>query len=123
MAWQCRTVIPPRSLKRRWTRVVTSAVRRSTCSSLLGAVAGDLALTFCARGGVYIAGGIVPRFADHLIESKFRAPFENKGRFEPYLRGIPISVIIHPDISFIGLNAFFDRNMATTDTSAVHIRS
>jgi glucokinase len=91
--------------------------------SLLGAVAGDLALTFCARGGVYIAGGIVPRFADHLIESKFRAQFENKGRFEPYLRGIPISVIIHPDISFIGLKAFFDRNIATTDTYAVHAKS
>ncbi len=91
--------------------------------SLLGAVAGDLALTFCARGGVYIAGGIVPRFADYLAESKFRAQFENKGRFEPYLRGIPISVIIHPDSSFIGLNAFFDRNIATTDTSAVHARS
>ncbi|MBU6461377.1 MAG: glucokinase [Bradyrhizobium sp.] len=89
--------------------------------SLLGAVAGDLALTFCARGGVYIAGGIVPRFADHLIESKFRTQFESKGRFEPYLRGIPISVILHPDSSFVGLKAFFDRNMAITNTSTVHI--
>lgn len=90
--------------------------------SLLGAVAGDLALTFCARGGVYIAGGIVPRFADHLVKSRFRTQFENKGRFEPYLRGIPISVVLHADPSFIGLNAFFDR-IRQPPTSARFISS
>jgi glucokinase len=87
--------------------------------SLLGAVAGDLALTFCARGGVYIAGGIVPRFAGHLAKSEFRKQFEGKGRFESYLKSIPTSIIIHPDISFIGLKAFFQQNVAARDRSAV----
>jgi len=91
--------------------------------SLLGAVAGNLALTFCARGGVYIAGGIVPRFADRLLESKFRTQFESKGRYQSYLRSIPTSVILDPDRSFIGLKAFFERNLAETRVSPVHIKS
>ncbi len=80
--------------------------------SWLGSVAGDLALTFSARGGVYIAGGIVPRFTDKLSRSGFRKQFESKGRFESYLRGIPTWVVIEPDESFTGLRAFFEHHMA-----------
>jgi glucokinase len=87
--------------------------------SLLGSVCGNLALTFGARGGVYVAGGIVPRFVDHLARSEFRKRFESKGRFEAYLRDIPTRVVIRPDASFIGLKAFFDRNVAAADLSAV----
>jgi glucokinase len=75
----------------------------------LGAVAGNLALTFCARGGVYIAGGISPRFPDYLARSDFRRQFEAKGRYDAYLRPIPVSVVLKPDVSFIGLKAFFSR--------------
>lgn len=89
--------------------------------ALLGSVAGNLALTFCARGGVYIAGGIVPRFADHLAGSAFRTQFESKGRYESYLRRIPTSIIVKPDASFVGLKAFSEQNMAAT--SAVRRRS
>lgn len=74
----------------------------------------DAAPTFCARGGVYIAGGIVPRFADHLLASNFRHQFESKGRYEAYLRNIPTNIIVRPDVSFIGLKAFFERNMPVT---------
>ena len=89
--------------------------------SLLGSVAGDLALTFCAKGGVYIAGGIVPRFADRLAKSAFRRQFERKGRFESYLKKIPTKIIVHPDVSFIGLRAFFQQSVAARDRSAVQI--
>jgi glucokinase len=82
--------------------------------SLLGDVAGNLALTFCARGGVYIAGGIVPRFADHLIRSSFRTQFERKGRYESYLRNIPTCIIVRHDASFAGLKAFFEKTMAAS---------
>jgi glucokinase len=71
--------------------------------SFLGAVAGDIALTFGARGGVFIGGGIVPRFIDHLAHSTFRAQFENKGRMKPYLARIPTRVITHPNPAFLGL--------------------
>ena len=75
----------------------------------LGAVAGNLALTFCARGGVYIAGGISPRFPDLLARSDFRTQFEAKGRYDAYLRPIPVSIVLKPDVSFIGLKAFFSQ--------------
>ncbi len=60
---------------------------------LLGGLAGDLALTIGARGGVYIAGGIVPRLLTAFEESEFRARFEGKGRYAPYLKAIPTHVI------------------------------
>lgn len=71
--------------------------------AMLGTVAGNLALTLGARGGVYIAGGIVPRFIEFLAASDFRARFEAKGRFAPYLAAIPVYVIVHPDPAFVGL--------------------
>lgn len=79
--------------------------------AFLGGVAGNLALTFLARGGVFIAGGIVPRFADRLAETQFRTQFESKGRYEALLRQIPTSIIVTPDTSFIGLKTFFERKL------------
>lgn len=71
--------------------------------AMLGTVAGNAALTFDARGGVYIGGGVVPRFSEYLARSQFRARFEAKGRFRAYLAAIPSCVIMHPDPAFIGL--------------------
>lgn len=62
-------------------------------SGFLGSVAGDLALTLGARGGVYLGGGIVPRLLGWFEGSSFRANFEAKGRFSAYLRDIPVWVI------------------------------
>lgn len=60
---------------------------------LLGSVAGNLALTLGARGGVFIGGGIAPRLLDELRRSSFRERFESKGRFRDYLQNIPTLVI------------------------------
>ena len=62
----------------------------------LGSVAGDLALTLGARGGVYIGGGIVPRLGERFLTSSFRDRFEAKGRFNGYLKSIPTWVISSP---------------------------
>ena len=64
--------------------------------ALLGSVAGNLALTLGALGGVYIGGGIVPRLGELFEQSPFRARFEAKGRFRDYLAGIPVFVIDTP---------------------------
>ena len=61
--------------------------------ALLGGFAGNVALTVGARGGVYIGGGIVPRFADRFFASAFRQRFEAKGRFQPYLAAVPTALI------------------------------
>jgi glucokinase len=65
--------------------------------ALLGTVAGNLALTLGARGGVYIGGGIVPRLGTRFDASAFRARFEGKGRYADYLRPIPVWVITAPE--------------------------
>ena len=64
--------------------------------AFLGSVAGNLALTLGARGGVYIGGGIVPRLGEAFARSPFRARFEEKGRFRDYLAAIPVYVIDTP---------------------------
>jgi glucokinase len=74
--------------------------------AFLGSFAGNVALTFDARGGVYIAGGISPRIVDFMRRSQFRVRFEAKGRFQQYLKSIPVHVITHPAAAFIGLKSF-----------------
>jgi glucokinase len=78
--------------------------------ALLGSFAGNVALTFGARGGVYIAGGISPRIVAFLERSQFRRRFEDKGRLRPYLEAIPVNVIVHPAAAFMGLKALGDRS-------------
>jgi len=73
--------------------------------AMLGTVAGDLALMFRARSGVYIGGGIAPRIVDLLAQSEFHARFMAKGRFQPYLESVPTAVIINSDAAFLGLKA------------------
>jgi len=73
--------------------------------AMLGTVAGNVALTFGAHGGVYIAGGIAPRIVRHLERSEFRTRFDAKGRYKNYLERIPVNVIMHPNAPFIGLKA------------------
>ena len=83
--------------------------------ALLGTIAGNLALTLGARGGVYIAGGIVPRFGAHFPGARFRTRFEGKGRLSTYLVKIPTFVMLHPYPSFVGLAALLRGTSAIAD--------
>jgi glucokinase len=73
--------------------------------AMLGTMAGNLALTLGARGGVYIGGGIVPRLGQTFVQSPFRQSFEAKGRFQAYLAAIPTFVVTHPLPAFLGCAA------------------
>ncbi len=78
--------------------------------ALLGSVAGDLALTLGARGGVYVGGGIVPLLGDWIGRSAFRERFEAKGRYRAYLRAIPAWVIDAKESPALrGANVALDR--------------
>lgn len=70
--------------------------------AMLGGLAGDVALIFGARGGVYIAGGIAPKLGDFLARSAFRASFEGKGRLKDYLAEIPTFVILRESPALLG---------------------
>ena len=74
-------------------------------STLLGAAAGDLALMFCARGGVYIGGGLVKRLGPLFDVARYRAAFVAKGRFETYLAAIPTYLVTRKDPGLLGAAA------------------
>jgi glucokinase len=76
--------------------------------ALLGTVAGDLALTLGARGGIYIGGGVVPRLGELFLRSAFRERFVAKGRFRPWLEQVPTQVIVAPHAALIGASAALD---------------
>jgi glucokinase len=83
----------------------TAAAALDMFCAFLGSFAGNVALTFGARGGVYIAGGISPRIVAFMERSQFRRRFEDKGRLRPYLEAVPSNVIVHPAAAFVGLKA------------------
>jgi len=66
----------------------------------LGRIIGDLILSVESRGGVYIAGGIVPRYLTAFIESGFRQALEEKGRMRHLVSAIPTFVVMaeHPGL-------------------------
>ena len=74
----------------------------NTFFSVLGSAAGNAALTLGARGGVYLAGGILPRYIDLLRKSDFRARFLAKGRFADFNAEIATFVVTHPDPGLLG---------------------
>lgn len=71
--------------------------------AMLGTVASNLALTLGARGGVYVAGGIVPKLGAAFGTSSFRRRFEDKGRFSHYLAAIPTYVMVREMPALLGL--------------------
>lgn len=90
--------------------VVARQALNAFCA-MFGTVAGDLALAFGARGGVYIAGGIIPRIGDYFAASEFRRRFEAKGRFRDYLAGIPTLIVRHPYPALAGLTGLLKKKM------------
>jgi glucokinase len=76
---------------------------------VLGAQAGNLALTLVATGGVYIAGGIVPRLVGRLDRGLFLSAFRNKGRLAPLLEKIPVHIITNPSVGLLGAAAVAGR--------------
>jgi glucokinase len=59
----------------------------------LGRLAGNNVLTLGARAGVYIVGGVIPRFAEFFKNSRFVQNFRDKGIMSPYLQNIPVWLV------------------------------
>ncbi|MCL4110478.1 UNVERIFIED_CONTAM: hypothetical protein GTU68_022360, partial [Idotea baltica] len=77
-------------------------------TAMLGVVAGNLALTLGAKGGIYIGGGIIPKLGEYFEKSPFREHFEAKGRFNQYLKNIPVFVIKSKHPALIGIKQAFE---------------
>jgi glucokinase len=69
---------------------------------LLGAFAGDLALTLGAWDGVLISGAMLKHFDRAMLERRVRAGFEHKGRFHSAMSAIPLETISHPHVELLG---------------------
>jgi len=69
----------------------------------LGRVAGNLALVAGARGGVFLAGGILPRWAGRFDVAAFRRGFEDKAPYDAWLRAIPSRLVTYPYPGLLGL--------------------
>lgn len=81
--------------------------------AILGSVAGNVALTLGATGGMYIGGGIVPRLGAIFEQSAFRARFEDKGRLGDYLSRIPTYLITEQYPALRGVSAMLSGHIAT----------
>jgi glucokinase len=80
--------------------------------ALLASFAGDMALAWGAHGGVFLAGGILPRLAATLDRAAFRARFEAKAPMEAWMRAVPLAIVTHPAPAFLGLAALAARTEA-----------
>src|SRR5437868_12345760 len=76
---------------------------------ILGAQAGNLALTVVSTGGVYLAGGIAPRIVERLKSGPFLTAFRDKGRLSELLARIPVQVIMNPNGALLGAAAVAGR--------------
>ena len=84
---------------------------RALFFEFLGTVAGNLAMSLGSLGGVYIAGGIVPKLQKAFAASAFREKFEAKGRYRDYMLGIPTWLVTESVPAFRGLAAILDERM------------
>jgi glucokinase len=98
---------------------VSAAEAVAMFCGILGAIAGNLALTLGARGGVFVGGGIVPKLGDYFTSSSFRARFEHNSRFGKYLAEIPTYVISSKYPALIGAAVAVKRQYRHLGVSSV----
>lgn len=60
---------------------------------ILASFAGDMALATWATGGIYVSGGVVQKLNKYLDAERFRARFEDKGRFTRFCEEVPVAWI------------------------------
>jgi glucokinase len=78
----------------------------SLFAAYLGRVAGDMALVFMAKGGVYLSGGIAQKILPVLKQGEFRAAFNDKAPHSEMMSKMPVFVMTHQLAAVMGLAAF-----------------
>lgn len=72
-------------------------------AGFIGTAAGNAALTLGARGGVYLAGGVMGHLGVRFRADLFTRAFVSKSRMRDYLDTIPVWRITHPEPGLFGL--------------------
>lgn len=70
--------------------------------ALLGDVCADFILATGAWGGLYLAGGILPRITPLLQESPFLERLRDRGPLADALEAVPVRLIQHPSPGLLG---------------------
>jgi glucokinase len=78
----------------------------NTFCDILGNFASDMAITFNATGGVYLAGGVLAKIKDVFIRSNFRERFEQNEKLQ-FVRKIPTYHILEEHPALIGAAGCF----------------
>jgi glucokinase len=101
--------VQPEAVSAEWISATGVNIDEPICHQVLelffgflGSAAGNLALTVCAEGGIYIGGGIVPALADFAATSPMRRRFEERGVLADYAARIPIYIILDNDPGLLG---------------------
>lgn len=94
----------PRLMAAEARKGVCEGCRRAFCLFLraYGAEAGNLALKAAATSGLYVGGGIAAANLESMRDGTFMAAFVDKGRFESWMRRIPVTVILNESAPLLG---------------------
>ena len=71
-------------------------------ATLLGRAVGNAALAYMARGGVFLAGGVVQRNRVLLEREAFMVGYLARGRMRPLVEAMPVKLILEPEAGLIG---------------------
>lgn len=80
------------------------ATVRHVCT-LLGTVAGDLALVHLPFGGIHLVGGVARALAPYLGSDGFVDAFHDKGRFADFMAGFPVDIVFDDYAALTGCAA------------------
>lgn len=78
--------------------------------AMLGTVAANLAVTISAEGGIYFAGGILPRLRQRMVNSQFRERFITHDVYRNWLERIPTRLIIKKHVALEGLREYLQKH-------------
>lgn len=75
-------------------------------SGMLGSFASDMAGTFNATAGVFLAGGMLPKMKQFFLDSDFRTKFEENDKL-PFVKSIETHLIIEEYPALFGAAAHY----------------
>ncbi len=78
-------------------------------ATLLGSFCGDCALSFYARGGVFLAGSLMNAMSDFIATPAFVTAFEEKGLMSDFVAPIPVALLTSEEPVLAGLLAYASR--------------
>jgi glucokinase len=82
--------------------------------TLFGRLAGDLALTLNAHGGVYLSGSLMQRIGADRISPGFNKGFTDKGKMTEKVNRIPVNLLRLKDQCLLGASVWIESHITAT---------